>query len=59
MLADGRWSTLAAIEDNPERAWTVHDFEPTRVDAIRIVQAPGGGFADHPERLWLTQIELA
>jgi hypothetical protein len=58
-LTDGRWTTLAEATDNPERAWTVHDLAPVRVEAVRIVQVPRGGFAEHPDRLWLTQIELS
>jgi hypothetical protein len=51
------WRTLANIRDNPERPWTVHELEPLPLDGLRIAQPPGGGFSEHPNRLWLTQVE--
>ena len=57
-LTDGEWDVLCEVDDNPERAWTVHDVETNVVEAVRIVQPHGGGFPEHPDRLWLTQVEL-
>jgi hypothetical protein len=57
-LADGEWTALCEVDENPERAWSVHDLEPLLLDAVRIVQPPGGGFPEHSNRLWLTQVEL-
>lgn len=54
----GVWRPLIEVHRNPERAWTVHDFPPIRLDGLRITQPPTGGFPDHPHRLWLTQVEL-
>lgn len=45
------------VEENPERPWTVHDIAPTEVEALRVVQPPGGGFPEHAGRLWLAQVE--
>ena len=52
------WVELAAVVDNPERPWTVHDIAPTELTELRVVQERGGGFRDHPDRLWLAQIEV-
>ncbi len=57
-LAGGEWVALANVEKNDERAWTVHDFELRTLEAVRVVQRRGGGFPEHADRLWLTQIEL-
>jgi hypothetical protein len=58
-LVDGGWRTLAETESNPERPWTSHDFEPAAtVASLRVVQPSGGGSPEHPNRLWLSQIEL-
>ena len=54
----GGWQLLADVVDGPEQAWSVHDLEPAVVDRVRLVQPPGGGFDEHPNRLWLTQVEL-
>jgi hypothetical protein len=56
-LVDGSWQPLDRVESNPERPWTVHDLEPASLTALRIVQPPGGGSAEHPNRLWLSQVE--
>ncbi len=57
-LADGSWRTLAGIASNPERPWTAHEVEPAAtLAAVRIVQPPGGGSSEHPNRLWLSQVE--
>jgi len=51
------WRKVAHVDGNPERPWVVHDVDPaTVVDAVRIVQPPGGGSRSHPNRLWLTQV---
>jgi len=58
-LVDGGWRTLAQTEANPERPWTSHDFEPAvSVEAVRVVQPAGCGSLQHPNRLWLSQVEL-
>lgn len=51
------WKLLAEVRDNPVRPWTAHELEPRQIDALRIVQPAGGGFPEHPNRLWLTQLE--
>ena len=57
-LVDGAWQTLAEVESNPERPWTAHAIEPAAtLAAVRIVQPPGGGSSEHPNRLWLSQVE--
>jgi hypothetical protein len=56
-LVDGSWQPLAEAHSNPERPWTVHDVEPSSLTALRIVQPPGGGSAEYPNRLWLSQVE--
>lgn len=53
----GAWTELMTVEENPERPWTVHDIAPTEVEALRVVQPPGGGFPEHAGRLWLAQVE--
>jgi len=57
-LAEGDWTILCEVDGNPERAWSAHDIEPRALEGVRIVQPRGGGFPDHPDRLWLTQVEL-
>ena len=57
-LVDGDVRTLLEVESNPERPWTSHDLEPAAVSPIRVVQPPGGGSPEHPNRFWLSQIEL-
>ena len=57
-LVDGEWIGLCDVDENPERPWTVHDLEPRPIEGLRVGQPPGGGFAEHRNRLWLTQIEL-
>lgn len=56
-LADRSWRSLAEVQSNPERPWTVHDVEPSQLAALRIVQPPGGGSPEQPNRLWLSQVE--
>lgn len=56
-LVDGIWELLAETRDNPERPWTAHELEPRRLAALRIRQPRGGGFEEHENRLWLTQVE--
>jgi hypothetical protein len=53
----GVWRALADVRDNPERPWTAHDVDLAPIDAVRIVQPPRGGSAEHPNRLWLSQVE--
>ena len=53
----GIWELLAEVRDNPERPWTVHELDPRPLTALRIRQLPGGGFPEHENRLWLTQVE--
>lgn len=55
--ASGTWELLADVRDNSERPWTVHEIEPRPLTALRIRQSPGGGFVEHENRLWLTQVE--
>ena len=57
-LSGGEWSPLVQVDDNPERAWSVHVFERRPLEGLRIVQPRDGGFPEHSNRLWLTQIEL-
>lgn len=57
-LVDGEWVGLCDVDENPERPWTVHDLEPRPIEGVRVAQPPGGGFPEHSNRLWLTQIEL-
>jgi len=55
---DGRWQLLLEVRDNPERPWTVHDLPaPLTVQGLRLTQPPGGGCAQNPHRLWVSQIE--
>lgn len=56
-LVEGSWRPLADVHSNPERPWTVHELEPTALTAFHIVQQPGGGSSDYPNRLWLSQVE--
>jgi hypothetical protein len=57
-LVDGEWIGLCDVDENPERPWTVHELEPRPIEGLRVVQPPAGGFAEHPDRLWLSQVEL-
>ena len=56
-LVDGSWQPLTEAQSNSERPWTVHDVEPSSLTALRIVQPPGGGSVEYPNRLWLSQVE--
>jgi hypothetical protein len=55
---DGRWSTVAKVSELSEAPYTVHDIAPTQLVAVRVVQEPGGGSENFPNRLWLNQIEV-
>lgn len=55
---DGAWRTLAEVEREIEAPFTVHDVEPVTATAVRLSQPAGGGFREHPDRLWLNQIEI-
>lgn len=55
--ANGDWQPLVEVRENPERPWTVHELAPCRLEGLRIVQPAGGGSAEYPNRLWLTQVE--
>ena len=55
---DGGWVQLAEIEIDPEGPFTLHDLPATWTRRIRVVQPVNGGHLLHPDRLWLTQVEL-
>ena len=55
---DGGWTQLAEIRIDPEGPFTMHELPVTRTRRVRIVQPVSGGHALHPDRLWLTQVEL-
>lgn len=55
---DGDWTELLSADQPVEAPYVVHDVDPTVVTAVRLVQPVGGGFREHPQRLWLNQIEL-
>jgi hypothetical protein len=55
---DGGWQVLVDVKHGLEAPYAVHDLDPRIVSTVRLVQPAGGGSADNPERLWLTQIEL-
>jgi len=57
-LVDREWISLCEVDEGPERAWSVHDVKARTLKAVRIVQPRGGGFPQHPDRLWLNQVEL-
>ena len=53
-----RWEVLADSAPTSARPWTVHDLNhPAKLSGLRVVQPPGGGSLDHPNRLWLSEIE--
>jgi hypothetical protein len=55
---DGCWTRLSDIVIDPEAPFTLHEVPVTMARRIRIVQPIGGGHSLHPNRLWLTQVEL-
>lgn len=55
---DGTWQTLADVEREIEAPFTVHDVGPVTASAVRLRQPAGGGSREHPDRLWLNQIEI-
>lgn len=54
----GEWTTVVDAQRPVEAPYTLHDVEAVVVTGVRLVQPAGGGFREHPQRLWLTQIEL-
>ena len=53
-----RWEVLVESAPTSARPWTVHDLNhPAKLSGLRVVQPPGGGSLDHPNRLWLSEIE--
>lgn len=54
----GQWTEGLTVDSQYERAWSVHDLAADGVDAIRVVQQPGGGAPATPNRLWLSQVEV-
>lgn len=54
----GRWTVLINVKDGRETPWSVHDLKTTKLTALRIEQPIGRGHPDHPERLWLSQVEV-
>lgn len=52
------WVCIATLEIDPEGPFTLHGFPVTRSQKFRVLQPAGGGFPAHPNRLWLTQVEL-
>jgi hypothetical protein len=57
-LTDAGWRPLTGLEIEPEGPFVLHEIAATTVRSLRVVQAPGDGHPSHPNRLWLTQIEL-
>lgn len=57
-LVDGQWITVSDIENDPEGPCTLHELLPTTTRRLRLVQPPGGGSRQHPDRFWLNQVEL-
>ncbi|GGM02898.1 discoidin domain-containing protein [Dactylosporangium sucinum] len=55
---DGAWRTVAEVAQPVEAPYSLHDLDAVVVTAVRVVQPAGGGFREHPNRLWLNQVEL-
>lgn len=54
----GEWRELVTAEIEPEGPFTLHEFEPVTTARLRVVQPVGGGYPDHPNRLWLNQVDV-
>ncbi len=55
---DGDWVTLIEIANDVEGLFTLHELPRTTTAHVRVRQPAGGGFRLHPDRMWLTQVEL-
>lgn len=55
---DGAWEPWIDVTDGAETPYSVHDAPARRATHVRLTQPAGGGSADFPDRLWLTQLEL-
>lgn len=55
---DGAWCAVADVTIEPEGPFTLHEFEPVTTARLRVVQPVDGGFPDHPNRLWLNQVDV-
>jgi hypothetical protein len=55
---DGSWRPLADLSIDPEGPFTLHEFPAATLTRLRVVQPAGGGYPAHPNRLWLTQVDV-
>jgi hypothetical protein len=55
---NGQWRQVVVAEIDPEAPVTLHEFASVSASRLRIRQPAGGGHTEHPNRLWLNQVDV-
>ncbi|MFW5868276.1 MAG: discoidin domain-containing protein [Armatimonadota bacterium] len=57
LLVDDAWQTVAEIEETEAATVSRVDFDEAQATAVRVMQPPGGGSAERPNLMWVTEVE--
>ncbi len=56
--ADGGYTDIVEVTDNPPVRRNLHTFDKVETDRIRILQPPGGGPAFRSNIMWVAEVEI-
>ncbi len=54
---EGRWTTVTEVEEPEPAPFSAVEFDEVQATAVRILQPGGGGCAQRPNLLWVSEVE--